>query len=106
MSEPKEPHSSVAPSSPLLPGAERACAWVVGITVAVVLGIGLTNGLAWFDTTRPWTLMSGYSCMRFNAALGITTAALTLVASQFVHRHRAWKVAAFVLGLIPTVIGG
>ena len=91
---------------PLLPGAETACAWLVGMTVAVVLGIGLTNGLAWFDQTRPWTFMAGYSCVRFNAALGLTSAALALAACQFAHRHWAWRAVAVLLGLIPAVIGG
>jgi PAS domain S-box-containing protein len=106
MSEPQAFRASTSFRSPLIPGAETACAWLVGLTVALVLGIGLTNGLVWLESTRPWTLFPGTACVRFNTAVGLTSAALALAARQFSHRSRWWSWFALTLGVVPAVIGG
>lgn len=94
------------PVPPLLSGAEAVCAWLVGIAVALGLGIGGSNLLAWFEVTRSWLPVESMTFMRCNTALGISGAALALAARQWGRRGIWFSTAAILLATVPTLIGG
>jgi PAS domain S-box-containing protein len=76
------------------------------MTVAVGLGVGVSNALPWFEVTRSWVPIEGMTYMRCNTALGLIGAALALAARQWIRRGIWWSTLTVLLASVPTLIGG
>jgi len=94
-------------STPLLAGAERACATVRYIAVFVGLAVGGSNLIPWFiHPSSIAEMWPGLTLMRVNTAFAITAAALSLALWPR-DATGGWRVhVARSLGVLVASIGG
>ncbi len=104
------PAEPLSPAAPLLRDAEWGCSWVRRVAVAVGVILGGSNLLIWLDGSVPaFVLNAGMMVMRFNTAIGITAAALSLAcwspAPGAARRGlaRAFALVAALIGVLTAI---
>ncbi len=101
---PSPPEDSAHPL--LLPAGERVCASVQGFVAGVALLIGAANLAVWLGPARELAASHGFMVMRFNTALGITAAALSLALWQVASHRRRAALFAIAFASVAVLIGG